>query len=259
MKKSILIITMTIFAFGLNPLSTKAQVIKSPEPNYGDFSPNSLPNNNIGIATLPPSTGKLAIKADTYWWDFLRFIPGGKVSEGHWTFHNPRYEDKLHIGWHTIDPSDEFWNLTLTQDAKVGINTISPLAHLDVNGTVLVHSGENHYLSIDQQKFIFGSKTFQIEAAFNGKIFANEVEVNSEFWPDFVFTQNYKLLPLMDLENFIKQHKHLPEIPSVQDVLENGIELGEMNALLLMKIEELTLYVIELKKELDDLKNHKSE
>jgi hypothetical protein len=67
---------------------------------------------------------------------------------------------------------------------------------------------------------------------------------------DFVFDKEYKLLPLNELEKFIVEHKHLPNIPSEKEVQENnGIELGDMNVKLLAKIEELTLYVIELKKE----------
>lgn len=56
------------------------------------------------------------------------------------------------------------------------------------------------------------------------------------------------------MENFIKEHGHLPDIPSEQEVLENGYNVGEMDALLLQKIEELTLYVIELEKELLNIK-----
>lgn len=61
-------------------------------------------------------------------------------------------------------------------------------------------------------------------------------------------------MPLLQLDRFIKENNHLPDMPTEETVLNDGIELGEMNALLLKKVEELTLYVIELKKELDDVK-----
>ncbi len=68
-------------------------------------------------------------------------------------------------------------------------------------------------------------------------------------WADFVFEDDYNLMSLKDLDQFIQINKHLPEIPTTAEVEENGISVGEMNAKLLQKIEELTLYVIELKKE----------
>ena len=72
-------------------------------------------------------------------------------------------------------------------------------------------------------------------------------------WPDFVFNDNYKLLELDVLERKIKSEKRLPDMPTSKEVEENGINLGEMQAKLLQKIEELTLYVISLKKENDKL------
>lgn len=85
--------------------------------------------------------------------------------------------------------------------------------------------------------------------AVNGKIRAREIKVEAENWPDYVFENNYHLPSLEDVEQHIKDKKHLPDMPSALQVESNGIELGEMNKLMLKKIEELTLYVIELKKE----------
>jgi hypothetical protein len=83
----------------------------------------------------------------------------------------------------------------------------------------------------------------------NGKILCKEVEVTLTGWSDFVFYDDYQLKPISEVESFIKQHKHLPDVPGETDILVNGNDLGKMNAILLQKIEELTLYVIELKKE----------
>ena len=68
--------------------------------------------------------------------------------------------------------------------------------------------------------------------------------------PDYVFEKNYDLRPLTEVEAYINQNKHLPEIPAAKEMEQNGVNLGEMNMMLLKKVEELTLYVIELKKEL---------
>jgi len=69
-----------------------------------------------------------------------------------------------------------------------------------------------------------------------------------------VVEKEYKLMPLKDVEQYILLHKHLPEIPDAQTVEANGIDLGNMNNLLLQKIEELTLYVIELEKQINNIK-----
>jgi hypothetical protein len=85
--------------------------------------------------------------------------------------------------------------------------------------------------------------------AVNGNIRAHEIKVETANWPDYVFAKNYDLLSLDETEKHIQQNGHLPGIPSAEEVKANGVDLGEMNAKLLKKIEELTLYLIEMKKE----------
>ncbi len=84
--------------------------------------------------------------------------------------------------------------------------------------------------------------------AVKGKIRAEEIKVETD-WADYVFKENYDLPALEEVEKHIKEKGHLINIPSAEEVEENGIQLGEMNKLLLEKIEELTLYVIALEKE----------
>jgi len=87
--------------------------------------------------------------------------------------------------------------------------------------------------------------------AVKGKIISEELKVQlTEAWPDYVFATDYELQTLEEVERFILENGHLPDIPSAQIVEENGILLGQMNAKLLEKIEELTLYTIQQKKEL---------
>jgi hypothetical protein len=88
----------------------------------------------------------------------------------------------------------------------------------------------------------------------NGNIKCKQVEVTLTGWSDFVFQEDYSLMPLEELYDYISQHKHLPGVPSTQEVITNGNNLGEMDAILLQKIEELTLYVIDLKKENEALR-----
>lgn len=98
--------------------------------------------------------------------------------------------------------------------------------------------------------------------AVNGGIITTEVYIaEADNWPDHVFADDYKLMGLHELENFIRANRHLPEVPSEEEVLENGYDMGEMQQTLLKKIEELTLYTIQLQqqierqqKEIDELK-----
>ncbi|SDW58126.1 hypothetical protein SAMN05444410_10410 [Hydrobacter penzbergensis] len=76
-------------------------------------------------------------------------------------------------------------------------------------------------------------------------------------WADYVFNQGYSLLPLSEVEQFIKVNKHLPDVPSAKEVNENGIDVGDTQTLLLKKIEELTLYVIDLEKKVKELMTKK--
>ncbi len=87
----------------------------------------------------------------------------------------------------------------------------------------------------------------------NGNIRSKEVVVESG-WADYVFDQNYELLSLNDTEKFILENKHLPGIPPAKEIQENGLALGDLQAKMMAKIEELTLHIIELKKEVETLK-----
>jgi hypothetical protein len=125
--------------------------------------------------------------------------------------------------------SDKFY---LTNDGNVGIGTIVP-----------------------------GSYRLNV----NGKIRANEIVVNTT-GADFVFEPTYKLRSLAELEAFIKKYKHLPDIAPAKEMQENGISAGEMQAKLLQKVEELTIYlieqnkrIVELEKQLGELKSLNNE
>jgi len=68
-------------------------------------------------------------------------------------------------------------------------------------------------------------------------------------WPDYVFKKNFQLAPLSEVKAYIDKNEHLPGVPTAEQVSKTGINLGEMNALLLKKVEELTLYLIEKDKQ----------
>lgn len=134
---------------------------------------------------------------------------------------------------------------------NVGIGTIDPKSKLDVNGNV---RSLGMYIGLSTAEAVPAG----YQLAVVGKAVAEEVVVKLKAnWPDYVFEDTYKLPPLLEVERYIREHKHLPGVPSAETVSEQGLSLGEMNAALLKKVEELTLYVIELKKEVDVLKANK--
>ncbi|MDR2274867.1 MAG: hypothetical protein LBF27_28420 [Sphingobacterium sp.] len=81
-----------------------------------------------------------------------------------------------------------------------------------------------------------------------GKLAAQEVLVTTSNWPDYVFKADYKLPSLVETEKFINENGHLPDVPKSEDAEANGISLGEMNKILLKKIEEITLHLIDMEK-----------
>lgn len=111
--------------------------------------------------------------------------------------------------------------MTIEDDGNVGIGFANPSHKLEVNGTV---SAETYIASTPPS------------------------------WPDYVFLESYDLRTLEETADFIFQNGHLPEVPSAAEVLENGVNLADMNAMLLKKIEELTLHLIALKNENTELK-----
>ncbi|RFS24615.1 hypothetical protein DVR12_05270 [Chitinophaga silvatica] len=95
-----------------------------------------------------------------------------------------------------------------------------------------------------------GTSTPNVKLAVNGDIKAKRLRVTATEWPDYVFGKDYQLMDILEVAAFIEKNKHLPEVPSETDIRKTEeVDLGDMNKILLKKIEELTLYIIELKKE----------
>lgn len=92
----------------------------------------------------------------------------------------------------------------------------------------------------------------------DGTIGVRKVRVTQQnSWADYVFKKEYKLMSLTQLEKFIKTNGHLPEVPTENEIAKNGNDIGDTQVLLLKKIEELTMYIIQQQKEIDALKNTK--
>ena len=130
---------------------------------------------------------------------------------------------------------------TVTGQGKIGIGTEQPKQPLHVNGNVLIGNAWNDAPECE----ISGNRLIV-----DGAIITKEILVTTDAWADEVFESSYELISLDSLEHYVKLHKHLPHIPSEAEIKNNGIHIATMNAALLRKIEELTLYVIDLKKDI---------
>ncbi len=125
-------------------------------------------------------------------------------------------------------------------------NSYIPLMIVENNGKVTIGNDVQNNTTYNYKLYVQdGILTEKLRIA-NRKDFIN--------WADFVFEKNYALLPLVTLEKYINKHKHLPDIPTTKEVNRQGIDVAEMQARLLQKIEELTLYIIQQQKEIDALK-----
>jgi hypothetical protein len=193
----------------------------------------------------------------------------------------------------TIDAGSNFVPFIVKGNGSVGIRTDAPGSVLEVNITgaesvpqygLLVKSNSfftssnaaNSYFikAIDAgsgfvpfvvkgngQVGIGTENIGSFQLAVEGKIGAREIQVTVQNpFPDYVFGSNYKLRSLSSLEQYINQNKHLPGVPSADEVEKNGgVELGKLNTKLLEKVEELTLYMIEMKKENEKIKKENAQ
>lgn len=145
-------------------------------------------------------------------------------------------------GWNTL-------NVMTNGAIAIGAQATNTNAKLDVTGNIFANNkiviGMSGLSAAD-----YTSKITPYALAVNGDGIFNKVKVKLyATWPDYVFDEKYSLLPLPELEKYIQQHKHLPEVPSAAEIDRDAIDLGSNQVLLLQKIEELTLYTIEQNKQ----------
>ena len=123
---------------------------------------------------------------------------------------------------------------------NVGVGVSVPTAKFQVGGNVMIGTG---------------SPATGYQLSVNGKVICTEAKVQlNSAWPDYVFASSYQKPTLYEVEDYINKHKHLPNIPSAAEVEKDGLLLGDMQKRMMEKVEELTLYLIEIKKENDQLK-----
>lgn len=203
-------------------------------------------NGNVGIGTVAPNAGLevknddgLKISSSTFGSSFGGIV---KMADG---FQNETWRDDM-----LFSTAGGFM---FKMDE--GGNGISH-ANSEVIGFNIYNSDNESVFAVSEAKDNVGIGTTEVpdnvKLGVNGKIAATEVKVAEvSNWPDFVFENEYSLPTLKEVAKHIEEKGHLQNIPSAKNVLQNGFYLGEMDAKLLQKIEELTLYTIEQEKKIE--------
>ena len=186
----------------------------------------------VGVATITPS-GKLHIEHDgTDLNPHIRIHATGLYSRINWSTNTNANTWVAQSYLESATAADNYWRLEygggsrlyVAGNGNIGIGTSTPDNKLDVLGVIR----------------------------------ANEVIVETG-WADYVFQDDYKLKPLSEVEAFIKENKHLPSVPSAAKIQDKGAHVAELLTKMMEKIEELTLYSIEQKKEINELKRRLDE
>lgn len=139
----------------------------------------------------------------------------------------------------------------MTSDGQIGIGAIYGIYNFSVWGKSKF--GNNVMIDgmMTSQSIKVGDGLFCDD---EGNLLVKHLKVTLTDWPDYVFSPEHRLLPLGEVEAYINEHSHLPGLPTAEEVELDGADLGEMNRLLMEKVEELTLYIIDLQKQIDELK-----
>lgn len=202
----------------------------------------SVTDDRVGIGTASPAF-KLHVAGDIYTSSDMR-IDGAIVKSGGsnsiWGWgNNPSWD--IRAGGQLPYVINHHTGLTFSAHSAYGGIRFYNQSYPNITQSELVMSVTNSNVGI-------GTTSPSEKLSVNGNIRAKKLIVTQLGWSDYVFAKNYKLRTLTEVENYIKANQHLPEVPSAKEVAAKGISVGDTQALLLKKIEELTLYVIEMNK-----------
>jgi hypothetical protein len=142
-------------------------------------------------------------------------------------------------------------------NVAIGLGSDAPATKLEVNGTLKATGIAYFNSGVAIGTSLTCGLPSGYKLAVKGKVICEEVEVkleNNNCWADYVFDSTYNLMSLKEVEQFVIKNKHLPNIPSSSQLVEKGMNVNEMLKLQMEKIEELTLYMIQIKKENDELR-----
>lgn len=155
------------------------------------------------------------------------------------------FNEKLRIGG--FSPANNS-KLFVIHNTANDLLSLTNQGIMNLNGQFVMTSLNNTPLIIQSSS----EKLLQLES--DGLLRSRRIKIDQDSWADFVFEENYELLSIDSLEVYIQKNKHLPDVPSTSEVNANGVEIAEINTLLLQKVEELVLYTIQQEKEIQNLK-----
>ena len=144
----------------------------------------------------------------------------------------------------------------LTQQVKFRIQNAGSIqmANTGSAASLTMFNGTGHAMVVYANG---GNKIFQLQN--NGLLRAREIKVDVDNWPDYVFDEGYNLPKLTSVAKFIKANQHLPGVPSAIETEANGLNLGDMQKIHMQKIEELTLYMIEMDEKMTAMEKRMNE
>jgi hypothetical protein len=205
---------------------------------------NIIANGNVGVGTTTPTTTVYIQNAATNYSSTL-------------TLKNTVNNVASRAG---ITMENDGGNQTIFYKQSSGNADANDVILYSVQGDTRIYTNGAERMRIANSGNVgIGTAAPDAKLAVNGTIHSREVKVDlSVPGPDYVFDTDYKLTELHELKAYVEKHHHLPEIPSAEEMARNGLNLGEMNTKLLKKVEELTLYLIEMKSEINELKKKTS-
>ena len=155
------------------------------------------------------------------------------------------YHQKLYINAFSGSNKPTYYTgWTIVDEPLTGSNTVEPIYKNSFKGEITLPGGK--WTSAGNVGI--GTDVPKEKLSVNGNIRAHQIKVETANWPDYVFQDDYQLTPLKDVEKFIQSNGHLPDVPKAELVEKEGYSLNEMDKILLKKVEELTLYILELNK-----------